>query len=369
MRNRKILHLRSSGGLLGAENVIIELCKFSKQQGCEQIVGALKDKRDPLPEFLSYLPSGTDSVIFEGSSGFDFSVLKKLKSYIISNKIDLIHCHGYKEDFYAFLLGKSIKKFATNHLWKKTNLKGRIYALIDAFILRFFNCVVAVSGDIASEMASKGIKNIIQINNGIDVKQFFPQPKSPQLIEQYGLRNKDFIVGMVSSLTPEKGHLVAIEALSLAIQSNPEIKLIIVGDGTSKADIQNLIKRNGLEQHVILAGRQNNVPDYLSLFDVFLLPSYKEGLPMALLEAMASGKCVIASRVGEIPNVISDGKNGFLVAPGDHNGINFAINKAVSDNSLMKKCQHEAVETVKDKFSSWKMSEYYNKLYNRILIE
>lgn len=351
--------------MLGAESVIVELCKFSLSQAVEPIVGAITTKGEPRPEFLSYLPQGTQTVIFEGRGKVDLSLLKNIRSYIAQNDIKIVHCHGYKEDIYAFFLGGQTVKFATNHLWKKINFKGRIYALIDAFVLRAFDCVIAVSEEIADEMSKFKINHIQKINNGVDIERFFPREKSQKLMEKYQLSRQHLIIGMVSSLTPEKGHVFAIRALAEAIKECSNIRLIIVGDGVTANEIQTAINTYGVGDYVLTVGRQDNIPEFLSVFDVFLIASDREGLPIAMLEAMSTGKCVIASSVGEIPNVIDHRENGFLYDFGDMVGLKNAIVELSSDEILRKSCQQQAAEIVKEKYTSYDMTASYCELYKR----
>lgn len=369
MRNKKkILHLRSSGGVLGAENVIFELCKHSTNWAYEPVVGAISNIRDAQPEFLKFLPKGTKSTVFKCNGGFDRSVFKAIRNYIKTNNIDLIHCHGYKEDFYGLFSGRGLPKVATNHLWKKTDLKGVIYAHLDAFLLRFFDCVVAVSDEIEMDMKKKGItKNVTKISNGIDVQKFKSVINSDTLKKEYRIPEDTFVIGMISSLTPEKGHLLAIEALSRVLRYNNRLRLLIVGDGPSRNEIIKAINKFDLAKFVILSGRKENIPNYLSLFDTFMIPSYKEGLPMALLEAMAAGKIIIASDVGEIPKIIESGRNGLLFPSGSLDGLIKVLRKVISDHDKFQSCAIEALKTVERSYSSYMMVERYCLVYDQLL--
>jgi glycosyltransferase involved in cell wall biosynthesis len=366
--NKRVLHLRSSGDVLGAENVIFELCKHSNKWGYESVVGAIGHVRDSRPEFLKFLPEGIKNCVFKCQGKFDRSVFKTIRNYIIENQINLIHCHGYKEDFYGFFSMRGIPKVATNHLWKKTDFKGVIYAHLDAFLLRFFDCVVAVSDEIEIEMRKKGItKNTTKISNGIDVEKFKGVVNTKPLKKEYGIPQDAFVIGMVSSLTPEKGHLLAIEAFARVLRYNNRLRLFIIGDGPFRREIIKAIRRFNLARYVIMAGRQVDIPKYLSLFDTFLIPSFSEGLPMALLEAMAAGKMIIASDVGEIPNIIENGRNGLLFPSGSLNGLSKVLREVVSANNNFQSCAVEAFKTVEKNYSSYVMVERYCLIYDELL--
>ena len=200
------------------------------------------------------------------------------------------------------------------------------------------------------------------INNGVDIYKFKPQPKSRIMMQKFGLTSDDLVIGMVSSLTYEKNHKMAIDAFK-KINSH-KTKLLIVGDGILKEVIQNQVLNAGLKEKIVFTGSQNDIAEILSLFDVFLMPSLKEGLPMAMLEAMACGKAVIASRVGEIPNVVSHNQNGLLVEPENLKQLTNAIKYIIKNQEAVSKYGQCARKTVEENYSSLKMTKEYCDIYD-----
>jgi len=366
--SRRVLHLRSSGGVLGAENVIIELGKKSPEFGYQSIIGAICNMGDPSPEFLNLARAqNIETVIFEAGRSFDPFLPGRIRQYINNNSIDLIHCHGYKEDFYGVLSLAKIPKVATNHLWKRTTIYSKIYALIDTLLLRFFDQVVGVSDEIVDEMRHYKIPRLIKIDNGVDVDRFQSTSRSSRLYNELGINADHVALGMVSSLTPEKGHTVAIQALSSVVRKFPSVKLLIVGDGYLKAEIDDQIRKYGLVDHVVILGSRKDIPEILSIIDIFLLPSFKEGLPMAMLEAMAAGKAVIATRVGENVNVISNRYNGLLIDPGEPSQLETAILELIYKKDLVQTLGINARKQIMDKYSSRSMTEKYCEVYTTML--
>lgn len=361
-----VLHLRSSGGLLGAENVILEIAKHSKEYGYNSIIGVLKDARDPEPEILTVArKNGLQAVEFDCRRRIDFQCAKLIKKFVIDNDVSLLHCHGYKEDFYGLLCNSHIPLFATNHLWKTNSLMLRLYRGLDAFLLRRFNLVAGVSDEIVSEMYKLGIKEPIKVQNGVDIDKFNIDPKAEGLVREFGLNSNGIVFGMVSSLTSEKDHAIAIN--SFAKLEGAHAQLLIVGAGPLLQDLQTQVKRLGLDKKVFFIGRQKNIREILSIVDVFLLPSLKEGLPMALLEAMACGKAVIVSRVGENENVVLDKINGILFKPGDLEALVDAMEFLVERGDMVKQFGRQARLTVEAHFSSKKMTRHYCDLYDKII--
>ena len=365
--NINVLHLRSSGGLLGAENVILEIAKNSKNFGYNSIIGAIKDYKDPIPDFLEVAKKKyrLDTLLLENRRILDLNCASALRKYVVQNNIKLLHCHGYKEDYFAVLSRVSIPKIATNHLWKNTTFKLRVYRLIDALFLRLFDRVVGVSDELAQEMKKLGISNVNKIANGVDVERFTIASKSALMLERFNIDPDAIVLGMVSSLTPEKNHKVVLDAL--ANIRDPEVKLLIVGDGPQDAVLRRKATEMNLQQSVIFAGRQENIPEILSIVDIYLLPSIAEGLPISLLEAMACGKAVVASRVGENEKVITHKENGLLVEPGNLSELINCIEFFLKEKTLIREYGIKARRTVESNFSSNVMAGNYCKVYSELL--
>jgi glycosyltransferase involved in cell wall biosynthesis len=377
----KVLHLRSSAAFLGAESVIIEIAKCSPEFGFQSIIGGIKDDKDSYPEFLSIAHKmNIETVLFDGKGRIDFTRAQKIRNYINKNHIKILHCHGYKEDFYGIISLTRIPKIATNHLWKIPsthiwkirNIRARIYPILDALFLRFFDKVIGVSIEIVDKMNRYGIKNTIVIPNGVDTTKYDMRPKSFELLTKFGFDKENIIVGMISSLSEEKGHKYAIEAFHCIKSDFPHVKLLIIGDGLPGLEeyeigIKRRVKALGLDNNVVFAGKQIDIPHILSIIDIFLLPSLQEGLPMALLEAMSSGKAVIATHVGEIANVIKHYNSGILIAPSNINELKNAILNLLSNKEYITTLGRAARETVVNRYSSKIMTQRYCEIYSSFI--
>ncbi|WP_162604978.1 glycosyltransferase family 4 protein [Geomonas terrae] len=363
---RKVLHLRSSGGVLGAENVIIELAKHSDAFGYHSIVGTLNDVRDAKAEFmLTAKELGLSTTGFKCKGKLDLACALEIRRFVAGSKIDLVHCHGYKEDFYAILSRIDVPMIATNHLWKTTSVSLRIYKALDIRLLRMFDLVTGVSDEIVTEMREVGITGAVKVSNGVDVAAFDIGAKPSDLASELGFNSGCTVLGMISSLTPEKNHELALQALSRI--GSEDVKLLIVGDGPLDSVLKARVSQAGLGSRVLFLGRRSDVRKILSMIDIFLLPSLQEGLPMALLEAMACGKAVIASKVGDAKNLVTSGTNGLLVHPCDTDGLAAAIETLLANPSLVAKLGRQARRTVVEQFSSSRMTAQYCELYDRLL--
>lgn len=384
---KRVLHLRSTGGFLGAENVIIEIGKFSEKFGYRSIVASFEEPNGEHEELIAAAAkNGLETAVIKCRGRFDPSVFGRLRRVVDSMGIDVIHCHGYKEDFYALFSGLRIPKIATNHLWKKTTLKLRVSEYADSLALRYFDRVVAVSHEILLEMEKRGIpaSKMSMIENGVDPGRFRGidgNGKNKGIREQFGIDKDHIVLGTVSSLTTEKGHscllkavssLVLKEGLALkegAVKTGKKggIRLLIVGDGPEKERLKLEAAELGLSGSVIFAGKRKDIPELLDAMDIFIIPSFREGLPMALLEAMAASKTVIATDVGEARRVLSDGQDGYLVPPGNPEALCRAILEAIKDKDGSREMGRSALRAVEKNFTSEKMAGRYCALYDTLL--
>lgn len=370
MQGPKIFHLISSSAYLGAENVVMELARSSCRDGGQVVIGVIENSRLPNTELADMAKRENLPVyIFTCADRFDWHTCMEIRNVIRSDQPDILHSHNYKSNFYAFLAKGRKPWVVTNHLWKRTTLSLRLYALIDAFIIRFANAIVAVSKEISHEMKRCGIpeKKITVIDNGIDLKRFDTLDNDCRLRKSFGLDQDDIIIGTVASLTVEKGHALLLDAAAGLVERFPRLRLFFVGDGPERSSLERKVSELGLGKYVVFAGRRSDIPELLGIMDGFVLPSYKEGLPMALLEAQAAGIPSIATTVGAVPELITDGETGLLIEPGATPQLAAALERLLTDRAGAAQMGKRGRERVRESFSSERMAGDYRKVYQNLL--
>jgi L-malate glycosyltransferase len=165
------------------------------------------------------------------------------------------------------------------------------------------------------------------IHSGIDTDRFVPTEPEPELLERFGLkRGQHAVFGIVARLSEEKGHNYLVAAFENIYRKVPSARLLIVGDGPLMKEVRAQVEGLGLEDVVIFAGAQRNVPAFLALMDVFVLASTRESFPLAAREAMAAGKPVIAPRIGGCPEVVDDNVTGCLFTAANIEELATAMN-------------------------------------------
>jgi glycosyltransferase involved in cell wall biosynthesis len=365
---KRIIQLRSSSAMLGAERVVLELSKRSWEFGYESIVVALQSPDDPEPELVRLArAAGIQAKVLACRGRFDPTIFGRIRRLVRAERVDLLHAHGYKENFYGLLAGTGVPTVATNHLWKRGTRSLRLYCWLDSRLIRHFDHVVAVSEPIRQELLQAGVPDhkLSRIANGIDTGPFRRAAAGGRRAS-LDLPQDRLVVGMVSSLTPEKGHVHALEALARLRGRFPDLLLAVVGDGPQRPALQAAADRLGLRDQVRFCGRRSDVAEVLGAFDVFLLPSLNEGLPIALLEAMAAARPVVASRVGDVPAVVRDDDTGLLVPPADVSALAAALARLAADPDLRSRLGRAAADAVERRFSAEQMARQYCLLYDRL---
>lgn len=367
----RILQLISSRGFFGAENVMIELSKALRAYECECYIGIIGHSNNLYKSILCEASkNGLKTEVFFCRSQFDIKTIMKIRKFIKENKMDIIHSHGYKSNFYGLLasLNLNINRITTCHNWIGNGRKMKLYEYIDKLLLRNFDKVIAISEELKNEILRSGIFKVMIINNGIDIERFKLQATGHRLKikEAFGIKENEKAIGTVGRLTVEKGHSYLIETFEKAVKEFPDTKLLIVGDGPLKESLESRAMSLGLKDNIIFTGIRNDIPELLSIMDIFVLPSLKEGMPMVLLEAMAARKAIIATKVGAVIKIIDDGVTGLLIKPTDVNSMCDCLTRLLKNTEKARLLSEKAYEKVKSEFSASKMAEQYFGEYRRL---
>lgn len=367
----RILHLISSGGLFGAERVAVELSKsLKKTYHCEPILGVIRNVYNPHEEILEEaINNGIAYTVFSCRSQLDLKLVFSIREFIKKNRIDVIHCHGYKSNFYGLLASKGkVPSVTTNHNWLTTHWKLKTYCFLDSLWIRFFDRIVAVSNEVKKDMLRYKIPEakIRVVDNGIALERFAKLVETNIMKNQLGFDEKIRIIGTIGSLKIEKGHIYLLEAARQILDIVRDLRFLIIGDGPLRKALEEKSEKLGIEKQVIFMGQRKDIPELLVAMDIFVLPSIKEGLPIALLEAMAARRPVIATRVGAIAKVIENKDIGILVEPKNTNELRDAIMNLLSDPGRMDRLAREGFRRVCTDFSSDEMGKNYLKLYNEL---
>lgn len=373
-RKISVLHLISSADFLGAERVVCELAACADPGRIRVQVGVLGSPAPVLAAFQAALHGSAAELFYFPCPGkFSPGALKALRAHLRAHRNDLVHAHGYKSDLYGFLATAAARcgarLVATNHTWKLRSFSERIYKALDSRVLRRLPAVAAVSSAVSDEMQSLGIAagRISVIYNGVSIDG--GEQTRAQARRVLGLDLHDLVLGCVASLTSEKAHQDLIRAFARLQGRAPRARLVLVGEGPERENLQLLVRSLGLGERVLFAGQRQDAKALYPAFDLFALVSYAEGLPMAMLEAMAASLPVVVSAVGAIPQVVHPMVHGLLTTPGDIDGIADSLALLQSDPLLRQSLGANARNRVVSNYSVQRMARDYEQLYRKVLEE
>ncbi len=252
---------------------------------------------------------------------------------------DIIHAQGMTMAVPALLVKTFFKKryivwgrgFDVYFPWKFKKLISRLS-------LKYADVVIALTKDMRNRMKKICDRAILTIPNGIDLEKFKGLPAKEPIRTGLGISSSDKVIIFAGTLRPVKGVEHLIRAMSVVAREDVRARLILIGDGAEGDHLRGLVKELGLGEFVNFIGEVSNerIPEYLVASDILALPSLSEGFPVVVLEGMASGLPVVASRVGGLPDIIEDGKNGFLVKPAEPKEIAEKILLLLKDEELRK---------------------------------
>ena len=253
-----------------------------------------------------------------------------------------------------------------------------LYEWLDAHSLKFIDAVVLVNKGMLCHPRLKNISgvNFHIVNNGISLSLAPSAFTTPKLTTQ-PFNNLDksivefcqsgFTIGSIGRLTSEKGFLYLVDAVRQARTSFGDIRLVIIGEGEDRKQIEKKIVEFNLENYVLLPGYKREARHYLKLFGAFVIPSITEGLPITLLEAMEAETPIIATRVGGIPDVLDDGAAGLLVKSSDSQDLSKAIICLRKDSHSALRRVLCASKIVKERYSSQAMADGYSAIYPSVM--
>ncbi|MDA8304111.1 MAG: glycosyltransferase family 4 protein [Deltaproteobacteria bacterium] len=361
----RILEFITPSNIGGAENYLVNLSKKLKEKGHEVYILSSnpRNRKNPdlsVAEFLS--KSGLPFKLM--NIGFKYSPLAILKVLYFSkkNNIEIIHTHLSKANIIGAVVSKilRLKSAATAHgLNKKSQYK-------------YVGHIICVSNAVKENLLSQGIseEKLHVIYNGIDIDKFNPNAEG---LHKKGLNaafknEAGFNVGIIARLSYEKGVDFFLEAARLTLNKIPDSKFFIAGNGFLKDELIKKADSLGIGNSVYFLGFVgDNLVSFINELDAVVFPSLKEGLPLSLIESMSMEKVVIVSDAGGMPEVVEDGKNGFIVKSGDIEGIYQKIVFVYNNKTIMEKMGVEARKTVTEKFNTDIMADKTEDLFKTIL--
>ncbi len=292
---------------------------------------------------------------------------------------EVVHFHGaglpliVNLPLLKLLRKKVVAKVAAAGLGTEAgSLRGRYLRIgtLLSKLLRKVDAFVAISEEIKEGLLKDGVKaaRIWRIPNFVDLRQYRKVSLPEKLQLKRRLKLPEGILVIYSGrFVQRKGINYLLEAWIEVQRQFPQARLLLLGDGQTLEDTKRYAEKLGISKTVLFLGHVNNVQDYLCSADLFVLPSLQEGLPNALLEAMAAGLPVVATRIGGVEDIVENEKNGLLVPPADSKALAEAIKRLLSNKALAEHLARSGYSTIKKHYSLDSIVKKYLKLYRGLL--
>ncbi|MBW7886970.1 MAG: glycosyltransferase [Bacteroidetes bacterium] len=318
MKRIKLLHFISGIDIGGAEQLLLSSLRKIDLHLFDVSICYLKGNGTLRKEFES---AGIKVIALPDYSHFLLFRIIKFQKILFAEHFDILHNHLIN----AILIGRITGKIAgikicvstehnTSNWQKKYFFIHWLYRLTHFIDNKIFAISQAVQGCLVS--IGKIPKNKIEVlYDGVDLNRFKLNDSNKQLKKILIIEEDIPIIGCISRLDIRKGHIYLLKAVKQLVNEFPTIKLVLVGDGNYREELEKEAKNSGINNSVIFTGTQKDINSYLAIFDIFVLPSLHEGLSIAIIEAMAMEKAIIATNVGGIPELIKNEFNGILVEP------------------------------------------------------
>ncbi len=285
--------------------------------------------------------------------------------------IHIIQSHDAKCDVVSWLAARitntPVVGAAYGWFGNRSQFRVRIYEWLDVRLLNQFQAIVSPSRSLVEESIATGIRpdllNVVYV--GIDCHNF-QVGRDEALRRQLGLAPGDFALVNLARLWPEKGQTYLLTALQAVVKKFPQTKLLMVGDGPMKPELQALARQLGLEQHVIWVPFPDSLPALLACVDLQVHSSIYEGLPMAILSGMAAGLPILTTDVGGVSEVIANGRTGLLVPPKDTAALAEGLMLLLSRPDLAQRLGAAARKSVQQNYHSSAGARSLENIFERL---
>jgi glycosyltransferase involved in cell wall biosynthesis len=361
----KTLHVLNSLGLGGAEVLVLNVARKRDRGRFEMAVASLGDDRYLAPAFER---EGVRTFFLDRRPGIDARLPLRMRALVRSEGIDVIHTHNAGPWLYgaaaAVLAGRPL--FHTEH----SNVPDarRLLAAAERAMAFVTRSVIAVSEDVRRKLVQRqGLpaEKVLSVLNGVDTELYGRPFDRRARREALGLPPDAFVVGTVGRLAPVKDQVTLINAFALLAAAAPEARLVLVGDGPQRRALESRAMELGLTDRVLLLGRRDDVHDIVPAFDVFALSSISEGLPLAVLEAMAAGLGLVVTAVGGVGEAVERDVCGLHVSAREPEALGRALVRLHGDRALLERLGGAARARARARFDLSVMVRTYEDLYLR----
>ncbi len=363
-----VMHVTFGMGFGGLEKIITNLCHYVDRDRYNMMV-CCTDLKGPLGEQLE----ADGFQVFVCSPKYTFNKYIRyfeVARFLKENKVHIVHSHCYAaaDGIMGGVLARTPIKIHTDHC---KNYPDKWHLMLSEKIVSYFaDEFVAVSNHTKGDLVKWERINpnkISVIYNGMNFSNHCGETDVAKIRKELGLRDHEKIIGSVGRVEHQKGYDLLIDSATEVLSQIPDARFIIVGDGSKEGELREQIKRLGLEGKVLLTGWRLDASLILRTFDLFVMTSNFEGMPIVLLEAMALGIPIITTTVGGIPEVVKDGENGLWLTERNPFKLASIIISLLSNDAERKRMGLDGMRKYQSYYQAEKMADNYMNLYEKYL--
>ena len=359
----RILHVDPERGWGGGQAQLVDLCRHLAERGHSQVVacrpdGALRPR----------LHAGVGLCDLRVRNDFDLAAAWRLRRVLRAQTFDIVHFHTARAHALAPWLPRRESRFVVSRLMDYApHVRPRVRYLYN----RCVDGVIAISQAIADVLVQAGVDrdHLRVIYLGIDIDHVRPATTEDReaVRREWNADPHDVVLFTAAVLEPRKGHDVLLDSFAELVHEGMPLRWVICGDGSLRANLEARVRERGVVDRVVFTGFSAEVPRLLGGADVFVLPSLHEGLGIAVIEAMAAGLPVIASRVGGLPEIVEEGETGLLVPPRDAAALAAALRRLGVDRAYARELGQWGRARTLQLFSSTRMAHAIESYYEELL--
>ena len=349
--------------------------KWFKEQGFEVHVASRGKENMPYADFKWDIPFSRSPFNKDNIRAY-----KELKKIIDTNNYRLIHCHTPVGGVLTRLAARRARKKGTKviytahgfHFYKGAPLKNwLLYYPVEKWLARYTDCLITINEE-DYELARKkrfqagSIKKVDGV--GVDINRFKPLAEEEKLAlrQEYGFNEKDFIIICVGELNANKNQALAIKAVKILKERIPNIKLLLAGRGDMEKQYRKMAEKLGVKDNVLFLGYRRDIPELLSISDIAVSSSRREGLPVNVMEAMATGLPLVVTDCRGNRDLVQNGENGFVVGIDDAEGMAERIEYIYNNGEMKEKARKYNLNSIRN-YSLDTIEKQIACIYNEML--
>jgi glycosyltransferase involved in cell wall biosynthesis len=363
--------IANEGG--GPERLVFALPRFLSSYGYD-VICAYMHPADDRGFSVAARAAAEQGVILHSipdRGPLDVRVIRQLFALCRERRVVIWHAHDYK----AAVLGYVLRRWwpmvlvSTVQGWGDVSPKLRVYSGLERRCLRSYAKVMCVSEALRTQCISSGVPadHCVVIPNGVDLARYVRTISLADAKRRLGFSPDRLLVGCVARLAPEKNLALLVTAIDELISRGVKCDLVIAGEGPERGRLESLIRSRAHFCHLHVLGHRSDVVALYQAMDIFVLPSLREGLPLALLEAMSCGVPVVASHVGGVPQLVSHGTNGFLFESQRQEDLAAAVARLAEDGALRRTLGENGRRTVEARFDVSASVKQIRSVYDETL--